>query len=119
MQRDAAAGNDAFFDGRARRMQRIFDAGLLLFHFDFGRRADFDRRDAAGQLGQTLLQLLAVVVGSGVFDLRADLLTRPSMSAFLPAPSTIVVLSLSMITSWRGRDRSSVTFSSLMPSLRR
>ena len=73
-ERDAAAGNDSFFDGRARCVHRIFDASLLLLHFGFGRRADFDHRDAADQLRQPLLQFLAIVVGSGLFDLRAELL---------------------------------------------
>ena len=36
--------------------------------------ADLDHGDAAGELGQTLLQLLAVVVGGRVLDLRLDLL---------------------------------------------
>ena len=30
----AAAGDDAFFDGRTGGVQRVFDAGLLLFHLD-------------------------------------------------------------------------------------
>ena len=46
---------------------------LLLLDFDLGRAADADHRDAAGELGQTLLQLLAVVVGGGLLDLRLDL----------------------------------------------
>src|SRR6185437_14365968 len=46
---------------------------LLFFHFDLGRAADLDDRDAAGELGQTLLQLFLVVVGGGLFDLRLDL----------------------------------------------
>ena len=35
--------------------------------------ADLDHGDAAGELGQPLLQLLAVVVGGGVLDLLPDL----------------------------------------------
>ncbi len=54
-------------------MQGVFDTGLLLFHLDFGTGTDLDHGNTAGQLGQTLLQLLFVVVGSGVFDLLADL----------------------------------------------
>ncbi len=69
----ATAGDDAFFDRRAGGMQGIFDAGLLLFHLDFGGRTDIDNRDAADQLGQALLQFLAVVIGSGLFDLGANL----------------------------------------------
>ena len=54
-------------------MQRILDAGLLLLHLGLGGRADGDDGDAAGHLGQPLLQLLAVVVGGGLLDLVADL----------------------------------------------
>ena len=73
-QRHAAARNDAFLDGRAGGMQRILDAGLLFLHLGLGGRADLDHRNAAGQLRQPLLQLLAIVVRSGLVDLRAELL---------------------------------------------
>jgi hypothetical protein len=46
---------------------------LALLQLDLGGRADLDDRDAAGQLGQPLLQLLAVVVGVALLDLGADL----------------------------------------------
>ena len=61
-QRHATARDDAFFDGRAGRVQGVFDAGLLLLHFGFGRGADIDDGDAAGELGQAFLQLFAVVI---------------------------------------------------------
>ena len=73
-QRDAAARDDAFLDRGAGGVQRVLDAVLLLLHLDLGRAADPDHRDAAGELGQTLLQLLAVVVRGGLLDLRLDLL---------------------------------------------
>jgi hypothetical protein len=63
-----------------------------------GGRADLDDRHAADELGEALLELLAVVVGGGGLDLLADLPTRPSTASRLPAPSTIVVLSLSTTT---------------------
>ena len=72
-QRDAAAGDDAFLDRGAGRVHRVVDAVLALLHLDLGGAADADHRDAAGELGQPLLQLLAVVVGGGLLDLRADL----------------------------------------------
>ena len=56
-QRHAAARDDAFFDRRARRVHRVFNAGFLFFHFGFGRRADFDDGDAADQFGETFLQV--------------------------------------------------------------
>jgi hypothetical protein len=114
-QRHAAAGHDAFFDRGTGRVQRVFDAGLLLLHLDFGRGTDLDQRNTAGQLGHALLQLLAVVVAGGFLDLRADLLTRPSIASS-PAPSMMVVFSLpiSMRLAW---PRSfSVTFSSDRPT---
>ena len=73
-QRDAAAGDDALFDRRLRRVHRVLDARLLLLHLGLGRRTDLDDGDAADELRQPLLQLLAVVVRGGLLDLRADLL---------------------------------------------
>src|SRR5579883_1636499 len=72
-ERDAAARQDAFLDRGAGRMHRIVDAILALLHLDLGRAADADHCDAAGQLGQPLLQLLAIVIGCRLLDLRLDL----------------------------------------------
>src|ERR1019366_562719 len=72
-QRDAAAGDHAFFDGRAGRVQCVLDAGLLLLHLGLGRSADLDDRDAADELREALLQLLAIVVARRRLDLLADL----------------------------------------------
>src|SRR5690606_27519787 len=69
----AAAGDDALLDGRAGRVERILHAGLLLLHLGLGGRTDVDHRDAADQLREALLELLAVVVGRGLLDLRTDL----------------------------------------------
>src|SRR5207237_4003527 len=71
-QSDAAARHDAFFNRRTGRMHRVIHAILALLDFDFGRAADADHRDAARELGQTLLQLLTVVVRGGFLDLRLD-----------------------------------------------
>src|SRR5699024_2608013 len=73
-QGDAAARDDAFLDRRTGGMQGVFDARLLFLHLDFGGGADLDHRNAPGQLGHALLQLLAVVVRGGLLDLRLDLL---------------------------------------------
>src|SRR5690606_35656038 len=73
-QRDTAARYDALFDGRTGRVQRVLDASLLLLHLDFGRSADLDHGDAAGELRNTLLQLLLVVVARRIFDLLTNLL---------------------------------------------
>ena len=73
-ERDAAAGHDAFFDRGLRRVHRVLDARLLLLHLGLGGRADLDHGHAAHELREPLLQLLAVVVGGRVLDLRAELL---------------------------------------------
>ena len=54
-------------------MHRVIDAILALLHLDLGGAADADHRNAAGELGQPLLQLLPVVVRGGLLDLRLDL----------------------------------------------
>src|SRR6185295_4163116 len=73
-QGDAAAGEDAFFDGCAGGVQGVFDAGLLLLHLALGRGADVDLGNATGQLGEALFELLAIVVAGRVVDLAADLI---------------------------------------------
>ena len=93
-ERHAAARNDAFFDGRTGRVQRVFDAGLLLLHLDFGRGTDLDHRNAAGELRHALLQLFLVVVAGGFLDLLADRLDARLDAFFSPAPSMMVVFFL-------------------------
>src|ERR687894_448362 len=70
---DATTGDDALFDGGLRVAHRVLDAVLALLELDLGRGAGLDDGDATGQLGQALLQLLAVVVGVRLLDLGADL----------------------------------------------
>ena len=69
----AAAGDDALLDGRAGRRDGVLEAVLLLLELDLGGRAHAQHRDAARELGQTLLELLAVPVGVARLDLVADL----------------------------------------------
>ncbi len=73
-QRHATTGHNAFFHRRARGVQRVFDAGFLFLHLDFGGSANLDHRHTTGQLGHALLQLFAVIVAGGFFDLHANLL---------------------------------------------
>ena len=47
---------------------------LALLHFGLGRGTTVNLGDASGQLGQAFLQLLAIVVTIGGFDLAANLL---------------------------------------------
>src|SRR5690606_23666024 len=70
----APAGKDPFLDGGAAGVERVLDAGLLLLHGHLGGGADVDLRHAAGELGEALLALLAVVVAGGGVDLVLDLL---------------------------------------------
>jgi hypothetical protein len=65
-------------------VQRVLDAGLLLLHLDLGRRADAHDRDAAHELRQALLELLAVVVGGRFLDLGPDLLDAALDVGLLP-----------------------------------
>src|SRR4029453_9909796 len=70
---DAAAGHYAFLDRRTGRIERVVDAVLALLHLDFRRAADLDYGHTARELGQALLELLAVVVRRRLFDLLLDL----------------------------------------------
>ena len=72
-QRYAAASNDALFDSRAGCLQGVLDAALLLFELSLGSSANAQHGNAAGQLGQALMQLLAVEVGVGVLHFGLDL----------------------------------------------
>src|SRR4051812_29795133 len=72
-QRHAAARHDALLEGRAGGLQRVLDAVLLLLHLRLGGRADLHDGDAAGELGEALLELLAIEVRVGRLDLRLDL----------------------------------------------
>src|SRR6266700_2440649 len=72
-QRDAAAGHDTLLDRGLGVAHRVLDAVLALLQLDLGSRPRLDDGDAAGQLGQPLLQLLPVVVRVGVVDLGPDL----------------------------------------------
>src|SRR5690606_26556525 len=73
-QRHAAARHDAFLNGRTRGVKRIIDAILALLDLDFRGAPDLDDCHAAGELSKPLLQLLTVVVGGGLLNLRPDLL---------------------------------------------
>ena len=73
-QDDAATGDDALLEGGAGRLQGVLDAVLALLHLGLGGRADLHHGHAAGQLGQALLELLAVEVRVGGLDLGLDLL---------------------------------------------
>src|ERR1043166_2934348 len=70
---DTTARNNAFFDGRAGRVESVLAARFLFLHLGLGRGADVDDSPAASQFGQAFLQFLAVIIGGGFLDLTADL----------------------------------------------
>ena len=72
-QRHATARHDAFLDRGAGGIERVIDAVLALLDLDFGGAADLDDGNTAGELGKPLLQLLAIIVGGRLLDLRLDL----------------------------------------------
>src|SRR5690606_20406442 len=69
----AAAGDDAFLHGRAGRGDGVLETVLALLELDLGRGAHPQHADTARELGQPLLELLAVPVRVGGLDLLADL----------------------------------------------
>ena len=84
-QRDAATRHDAFLDRGAGGAQRILDPVLLLLQLGLGGGADLDDGHAAGELGQPLLQLLAIEVTDVVVSIWALICSpRPLMAASSP-----------------------------------
>ena len=71
-QSGAAPGDDPLLDRGPGGMQGVLDEGLALLHLRLGRGADVDLGDAAGELGEPLLELLAVIFRVGRLDLPAD-----------------------------------------------
>src|SRR6266446_3948133 len=69
-----AAGNDAFLDSRAGCVHGVLNTSLLFLQLGFGRSANLDDGNATDEFRQAFLELLAVVVGGGVFHLETDLL---------------------------------------------
>src|SRR5450755_34632 len=69
----ATARDHALFNTGARRRKRVLNAGLAILQLNLGTSTHFNQRNATGELGLAFLQLLAVIVASGLFDLRLDL----------------------------------------------
>src|SRR5205823_8905122 len=72
-QRDTAAWDDAFLNGRSRGVQRIFDPRFLLFHLGLSRSTDVDDCNTAREFRQALLQFLAIVIAGRLFNLTTNL----------------------------------------------
>src|SRR5690606_18804424 len=66
-------GDDPLLLGGLGVADRVLDAVLALLELDLGGRTRLEDGDAAGELGEALLELLAVVVRVRVLDLGADL----------------------------------------------
>src|SRR6185503_13110481 len=73
-QGDAAAWNDAFLNSSAGGVQSVLNASLLFLQLGLSGCANLDDGNAANELCEALLELLLVVVGGGLLDLRTDLL---------------------------------------------
>src|ERR1700694_2227592 len=69
----ATARHDAFLDRGTGGGHGVLHPVLLLLELGLGRGTNLDDSDTAGQLGQTLLELLLVPVRGGLLDLGLDL----------------------------------------------
>ena len=67
------AGNDTFLHSSTGGVQSVVHAVLLLLHLGFSSSTHLDDGHTAGELGEALLELLAVIVGSGLLNLVTDL----------------------------------------------
>ena len=70
----ATTGDDSLFHGSLGVTHGVLNAVLALLELYLGGSTGLDDRDTTGELGKTLLQLLAVVVAIGVLDFLTDLL---------------------------------------------
>ena len=68
----ATAGDDAFFHSGTGGIKGILNAQFPVFEFGFGGCSHLDHGDAAGELGNPLHQLLAVVIRVGVVEFATD-----------------------------------------------
>src|SRR5579859_8040324 len=64
-QHRTTTGHNTLFNGGAGSGERILYTMLLLFHLDLGGGAHFDDANATSQLGQALLQFLAIIIAGG------------------------------------------------------
>ena len=78
-------------------MKGVFNASLLLLHLRLSSGTNVDDSYTTSKLSKTLLELLAVVIGRCVLDLRRIWLHAPVMASLATSPSTMVVLSLVMV----------------------
>ena len=68
----STTGNNAFFDRCTRGVQGILNPQLAVLEFRFRWGTDLDDGNAAGEFGDALVQLLAVIVGVGGIEFPLD-----------------------------------------------
>ena len=81
-QGNSAASDNALFHSGLSIPNSILDAVLAFLQLHLGGGANLDHGHTAGQLSQTLVQLLTVVFGIGVLDLGTDLV-HPTLNLVL------------------------------------
>ncbi len=77
---DPTPRDNTLFNSSPRCIQAIFNSSFLLLHFHFRGRSHIDHRNPSCQLRQPLLELLSIVIGSGLLDLGTDLFDPPFYS---------------------------------------
>src|SRR5205814_1335753 len=70
---DTTARNQALFHRGACCGEGIFNARLSVLEFDLGAGSNLDQGHSAGQLSQSLLELLAIVVAGRLLNQRPNL----------------------------------------------
>ena len=68
----ASSGNDPFLHGCSGGVEGILDPQLAVLEFGFRRCPNLDHGNSAGQLGDALLELFAVVIRIGGLKFAAD-----------------------------------------------
>ena len=76
-QRQSPAGDDSLRHRGLRGADRVVEGLLLALHLGLGRRPHAHDGDAAGELGEPLLELFLVVLARGLVDFLPDLLLAP------------------------------------------
>ena len=89
---------------------------LDLLELGLGGSADLDDGNATGELGQTLLELLAVEVRGGVLHLALDLSNTGVDGLLGASAATMTVLSLEMVTDLAVPSISAVMSATFTPS---
>ena len=91
-QGDTIGGEDSFFDGGTRSVERIAVSVLLLADFDLGSTTDLDDSDTTRKLSEAFLELRPIEFGcGGVGD------DGPNLLAVGLEPSQLRTMVLSLV----------------------